>query len=130
MTKNQIDPITKDLLEFGGHSTNLVKLVSKDMIDMLFNQPPSNLADLSIYRTRLSEMIFYLLYKQIAMSHNYYKSKVFGYEDQEAKVELHENYVIQGLISDAGVLQNDEPFNPVQEIALASRVIKSGKGGL
>jgi len=130
MTKNQIDPITKDLLEFGGHSTNLVKLVSKDMIDMLFNQPPSNLADLSIYRTRLSEMIFYLLYKQIAMSHNYYKSKVFGYEDQEAKVELHENYVIQGLISDAGVLQNDEPFNPVQEIALASRVIKSGKGGV
>jgi hypothetical protein len=129
MTKNEIDPITKDLLEFSGHSTNLVKLVSNDMIDMLFNQLPSNLADLSIYRTRLSEMIFHLLYNQISMSHNHYRNRVFGFDDQEAKIELVENYVIQGLISDSGVLQNDEPFNPVQEIALASRVIKSGKGG-
>jgi DNA-directed RNA polymerase beta subunit len=130
MTKNEIDPITKDLLEFDGHSTTLVKLVSKDMLDMLFDQQPSNLADLSIYRARLSEMIFQYLYNQITQAHNHYRNKVFGYDDQDAKVEINETYIVQNLITNSGVLQNDEPFSPVQEIALASRVIKSGKGGV
>ena len=129
MTENEIDPITKDLLEFDGNSTNLVKLVSKDMVDILFKKKPDNLADLSIYRSILSEMIFRFLYKQIRMAHNHYRSKVFGFEDQEAKIEIVEDFVTQSLVTQSGVLQNAEPFNPVDEIALASRVVKSGKGG-
>jgi len=127
MTENEIDPITKDLLEFEGYSTNIVKIVGKDMVDVLFQKEPDNLADLSIYRARLSEVIFHLLYKQIKAAHNHYRNKVFAYEDKEAKVEIFEDFVTQGLVTRSGILQNTEPFNPVDEIALASRVVKSGK---
>ena len=129
LTENEIDPITKDLLEFEGNSTNFVKIVSKDMIDMLFKRKPDNLADLSIYRARLSEMIFATLYKQLRMAHNNYRKKAFVLEDPDAKIEIYEDYITQQLITTVGVLQNTEPFNPVEEISLASRVIKSGKGG-
>jgi len=74
MTENEIDPITKDLLEFEGYSTNIVKIVGKDMVDVLFQKEPDNLADLSIYRARLSEVIFHLLYKQIKAAHNHYRN--------------------------------------------------------
>jgi DNA-directed RNA polymerase beta subunit len=130
MTENEIDPITKDLLEFEGNSTNFVKIVSKDMIDLLFKKDPDDLADLAIYRSRLSEIIFQLLYKQIKQAHNHYRNKVFTYEDKEAKIELFEDFVTQSLVTKANVLQNTEPFNPVEEIALASRVVKSGIGGV
>jgi hypothetical protein len=130
MTENEIDPITKDLLEFEGLSTNFVKLVSKNAVDKLFNQTPDNLSDLSIYRTRLSEMIFATMYKQLTMSKNTYRNKVFNFEDPEAKIEIFEDYIVQNMITTSAVLQNIEAYNPIDEIMLASRCIKSGKGGV
>jgi len=130
LTENEIDPITKDLLEFEGLSTNFVKLVSKDAVDKLFNQIPDNLSDLSIYRTRLSEMIFAVMYKQLMMAKNAYRNKVLNYEDPEAKLEIFEDFITQNLITTSGVLQNTETFNPIDEIMLASRVIKTGRGGV
>jgi len=129
LTENEIDPITRDLLEFEGHSTNFVRLVGKDAIDKLFKQKPDSLSDLSIYRTRLSEMIFAVLYKQLKMAHNAHRNRVFAYEDENSKVEIFEDFITQNLVTTSGVLQNTEPFNPVDEIMLASRVIKTGKGG-
>lgn len=130
LTENELDPITKDLLEFEGLSTNFVKLVSKDAVDKLFNQMPDNLSDLSIYRTRLSEMIFATMYKQLMMAKNSYRNKVFNFEDPEAKIEVFEDFITQNLITTSGVLQNTEPFNPLDEIMLSSRVIKTGRGGV
>ena len=130
LTENEIDPITRDLLEFEGHSTNFVRLVGKDAIDKLFKQKPDSLSDLSIYRTRLSEMIFAVLYKQLKMAHNAHRNRVFAYEDENSKVEIFEDFITQNLVTTSGVLQNTEPFNPVDEIMLASRVIKTGKGGV
>ena len=130
LTENELDPITKDLLEFEGLSTNFVKLVSRDAIDKLFSQIPDNLSDLSIYRTRLSEMIFAVMYKQLMMAKNSYRNRVFNFEDPEAKIEIFEDFVTQNLITTSGVLQNTEPFNPLDEVMLSSRVIKTGRGGV
>jgi hypothetical protein len=75
LTENEIDPITRDLLEFDGLSTNLPSLAGKDAINLLFQKKPDSLADLSINRTRLSEAFFMIIYRQIKMAHNKYKNK-------------------------------------------------------
>lgn len=130
LTENEIDPITKDLLEFEGLSTNFVKLVGKDAIDKLFKQIPDNLSDLSIYRARLSEMIFAIMYKQLKMAHNAHRNRIFNFEDDKSKLEIYDDFIVQNLITTSGVLQNVEPFNPIDEIMQSSKVIKTGKGGV
>jgi len=47
----------------------------------------------------------------------------------DAKIFTDPDYVINNLLTEAGVLQQTEPVNPVTEIMTASRVVKSGKGG-
>lgn len=130
LTENEIDPITKDMLEFEGLSTNFVNLVSKDSVDLLFKKTPDSLADLSIYRARLSEMIFAIVYKQLKMAHNTFRDRIVTFEDPNAKIEFFPDYVKQNLLTTANILQNTEPFNPIEEIMLSSRVVKTGKGGV
>lgn len=65
MTQNMIDPITKELLEFENMPTNLPGLLSGPALDMLLNKQPDALSDLKIYRTRMSEIILRLMYKQL-----------------------------------------------------------------
>jgi DNA-directed RNA polymerase beta subunit len=129
ISENFVDPITKELLQFENMPTNLVDLTTKVSIDQLLNKPIDSLSDLKIYRTRLSEVILNLVYKQIKLSHNYYRKKIIE-GDEKADVFLEPDYVINSLITTAGVLQNTEPVNPVTELLLASRVIKTGKGGI
>jgi len=128
LTENFTDQITKELLQFENLPTNLVDLISKPSLDQLLNKKPDSLSDLKIYRARLSEVILNLVYKQIKLSHNYYRRKIIE-GDQTATVFLDPEYVINNLLTTAGVLQNTEPVSPVSEIMLSSRVIKGGKGG-
>lgn len=128
MTQNQIDPVTKDLLEFEGMSTNLTQLVSTDMIDVLFEKQPDSLADLNIYRSRLSEVVLNLMYKQIKMAHNKYQTeRETG--DMSSHIYLDEDFIVNALLTDASsILQYAEPYNPVEEIMFSSRAVKSGRG--
>jgi DNA-directed RNA polymerase beta subunit len=129
MTENMIDPVTKELLEFENLPTSLPQLISGYVLDLLLNNKADTLADLKIYRSRMSEMVLQSMYKQIKAAHNEYKNRVnFGEED--AKLWLDSEFIIRDMITDAGVLQHTEPVSPVDEIMLSSRVIKSGKGGV
>lgn len=129
MTENEIDPITKELLEFENMPTNLPGLLSSSAVDKLLNGQLESLSDLKIYRSRLSELILQTTYKQLKMAHNYYRNKVMRYNDSSAKIVLDPDYVIKNLLTDAGFLQNCNTVNPVDELMLSSRIIKSGSGG-
>ncbi|MDX1699474.1 MAG: hypothetical protein R3250_02595, partial [Melioribacteraceae bacterium] len=129
MTENMIDPVTKELLEFENLPTSLPQLISGHVLDLLLNRKADSLADLKIYRSRMSEMVLQSMYKQIKSAHNEYKNRV-NFGETEAKLWLDSEFVIKDMITDAGVLQHTEPVSPVDEIMLASRVIKSGKGGV
>ncbi len=65
MTQNLIDPVTKELLLFENLPTNLPSLITEHVINILFNSKPDSLSDLKIYRSRMSEIVLRLLYKQL-----------------------------------------------------------------
>lgn len=129
LTQNFVDPITKELLEFENHPTNLISLSSTTAVNQLLNKKLDSLSDLKIYRSRLSEVILHIVYKQIKMSQNNYKQKC-DLGDDSAQVYLVPDYVINNLLTEAGVLQQIEPISPVAEIMMSSRVTKGGKGGV
>ena len=129
ISENFVDPITKELLQFENHPTNLVDLSSKVAVDQLLNYQMDSLSDLKIYRARLSEIILNQVYKQIKLSHNYYRKQVMeGMSD--AKIFTEPDYVINNLLTEAGILQQTEPVNPITEIMTSSRVTKGGPGGV
>ncbi|MFW6243095.1 MAG: hypothetical protein ACOC2W_02955, partial [bacterium] len=135
ITENQIDPITKELLEFEGMNTNFPNLVSNEMVDILLNKKPDSLADLSIYRSRLSEIVLNLMYKQITMAHNKYRSEAELNIDN-SKIYLDPNFIVNSMLGEVegqqtsatSLLQHTEPYNPIDEIMLASKAVKTGKG--
>jgi len=128
ITENQIDPVTKELLEFENLPTNLPALLSDVCVDKLLNHQQDSLSDLKIYRSRMSEMVLNVMYSQIMQAHNFYRSKVeFG--DKQAKLIFDPDYIMKNLISE-GVLQYTSAINPLSEIILSSQVIKSGPGGV
>lgn len=128
-SENFVDPITKELLQFENMPTNLTELSSKVAVDQLLNKRMDSLSDLKIYRARLSEIILNIVYKVIKLSHNTYRKRITE-GDQQAAVFLDPDYIINSLLTDAGVLQNTEPVAPITEIMLSSRVTKGGRGGV
>jgi DNA-directed RNA polymerase beta subunit len=129
MTRNEIDPITKELLEFENLPTSLPNLLTEHCTDVLLNDKIDDFSDLKIYRSRLSELILNSMYKQITMAHNeYIRKSNFGMKTPQLAFDP--NYIIRDIITEMGVLQHTEPTNPVDEIFLASRVIKTGEGGI
>ena len=63
---NIIDPITKELLTYENYPTNLPCILAGPALDMLLNKKPDPLTDLKLYRTRMSEIILRILYKQLS----------------------------------------------------------------
>lgn len=128
-TENFIDPVTKEILQFEGLPTTLTNLCSTTVLDKLMNGKIESLADLSIYRARMSEMVLHSMYKKIKAAHSEYVKRVES-GDKNAKLFLIPNQVIVDIVSGLGVLENAQPTNPVDEIMLASKVIKTGLGGV
>lgn len=140
IVSNIIDPITKELLQYENHPTNLVGLLSGPALDKLLNDKVDSITDLKIYRTRMSEIILRIMYRQLSRAANSYSHKVdFG--DKTAKLMLVPDFVInefmnrnppdQSVEKSAGSMLNlTSSVNPIDEIMTASKVIKTGPGGL
>jgi len=125
----EIDPVTKELLEFENLPVNLSNLLSNQCLDKLLNDPVQDIADLNIYRSRLSEMMLNIMYKQVTMAHNEYRKKIsLGIKD--AKINIISDHIIKNIYSQPGVLQYTSGPNPIEGITLASQVIKTGPGGV
>lgn len=134
-TENEIDPITKEMLEYQDRPSDIINLMSSDMMDKLFNDQPDSYTDLKNYRSRQSEMMFHLMYKQIMQAHNTYRNEIkFGNED--AKLFLKSDYIIQCLLGvhpdqkGNAALEQSISFSPVNELRTAAKTIKTGPGGL
>ena len=92
-----LDPISKELALFENYPTNLPGLLAGPALDMLLNQKPDRLTDLKIYRSRMSEIVLRILYKQLTRAANSYGHKVeFG--DKDAKLMIVDNYVINEFL--------------------------------
>lgn len=135
ISENMIDPITKDLLEFQDYPTELNSLICDSMIDKLLNDPADSLSDLKIYRSRQAEIMFHLMYKILMAAHNTYRNSVqFG--DTNSKIFLKDEYVIECLlgvhpdVKGNSSLELTNTYSPVAELKAASKIIKSGIGGI
>lgn len=140
LVSNIIDPITNELLEYENYPTNLPGILAGPALDMLLNKKPDQLTDLKLYRTRMSEIVLRILYKQLSRAANSYSHKVdFG--DSDAKLMIVPDYVIneflnknppdQSVEKTAGsMLTLSQSVNPIDELLLSSKVIKLGPGGL
>lgn len=65
LVSNVIDPVTKELLSYENYPTNLPGILAGPALDMLLNKQPDRLTDLKLYRTRMSEIVLRILYKQL-----------------------------------------------------------------
>ena len=134
LTANAIDINTKQILENDGNSTNLIDILSNDMVDKLLNDQPSELSDLKIYRNRQSEVIFTLLYRMLMMAHRNYSSNIKF--DDNAKLFISEDYVTDCLLGinphmkGNAALELVNPYSPITELKSASKCIKTGPRGL
>lgn len=138
VTENHVDPITYRLLDLENLPKNLPGL-AKLSTDIVMNQKTDSLANLNLYRARLSELVLQIMYKQIKKAHSAYISKA-ELNDEESKLEIFPDFIINSLLGsatkssdenvNAGFIQNTNPVSPVEEIMLSSRLIKSGKGGI
>jgi DNA-directed RNA polymerase beta subunit len=139
MMDNIIDPTTKDLLEFEDKPTNFIDLVNGPMMDKLLNDQPDHPADLKNLRLRQAEVLTNLLYSELCMSMNKYNTDLSnGVSD--AKLYFHPDYIIMNLLgrhahsagddSAGGVMDYNTTFSPVDELFKASKLIKTGPGGV
>ncbi len=85
-TQNLIDPVTKELLDFENLPTNLPALAAGPALDKLLNDKQDSLADLKIYRSRMSEIILRLMYKQLLRAHGRYARSVDIGEDDKLMI--------------------------------------------
>lgn len=136
-TINFIDPVTKSLLDYQDYPDNLIDILCGPLLDKLLNDPVDAPNDLNSLRVRQSEMMSHILYKELSMAHNKYV-KDMQYGMKEASMFLDPNYVTDFLMgrhehsSDEGgsALTFVNPHNPIDEITQASKVIKTGVGGI
>lgn len=133
--KYHIDIITKELLEFEKYPTNVNDIICDVMVDKLLNDKIDDLNDLNIYRSRQSEIISNLLYKELRQSHARY-SQAVQMGDNSAKLIIVDNWIIKSLLglhpSTKGnsILTHSNTFNPIAELKDDTKVIKSGPGGI
>lgn len=128
VTENAVDPITKEILEFENLPTDFVNVMSETCTNRLLNAPVDSLSDLKIYRSRLSEMMLNIMYQQIQKAHSKFSNDTNNGDD-EAKLTFKSSYILENILSQ-GILQHVDSSNPIDEINLASRVIKSGPQGV
>lgn len=128
VTQNSIDPITKEILQFEDLPTDFVNLITTECTDKLFNGDVENLSDLNIYRSRLSEMMLNMMYQQIQKAHSKYSNEV-NTTDNETQLSFKSTEILENIQSE-GILQEIMSSNPVEELNLASRVIKTGPQGV
>jgi DNA-directed RNA polymerase subunit beta len=79
--------------------------------------------------------MFQILYRELLIAHNNYVKEVdFGKED--SKMFLNENYVIECLLGvhphmrGSSTLELSNPYSPISELKNASKIIKTGPGGI
>jgi len=132
-----IDPVTKEILKAEGKSTNYFNILTNELLTALFNSKVYKPTDLRIHRTRLSEVVLHILYKQIAQAKHELEKRALGLKESGKidekymdKYYINPDYVIQQLLLGESLLQYTEPVNPIDELNVSTRITPKGIGGL
>lgn len=131
-----IDPFTKHILKIERNSTNIIDILSGNLLDKLMNDPVDHPSDLSTMRVRLSEYMVHIIYNELAMAYKTYKDKL-AY-DKNSKMFFDEKYIIKNLLnqhvhSDAtgsSLIDFTNPYSPIDELNKSAKVVRTGKGGV
>jgi hypothetical protein len=136
--RHMIDPITKEILKAEGKNTSYFNILTTELLDALFNSKIYKPTDLKIHRTRLSEVVLHILYKQIAQAKHELEKRILNLKKQGKEIDekykdkyyLNPDYIIQQLLLGESLLQYTEPVNPIDELNTATRITPKGIGGL
>jgi len=136
--ETMIDPTTEKLLKDDGLPTDYMGVMAGPMLDKLFNEKPSHPNDLSTMRARQAEVMSELIYNELGMAYNRYQKEVKQFGNKEAKIFLDQNYIIDNLIGKhpnskfkgGAIIDYADLYSPVDELVQASKVIRTGKGGI
>ena len=121
-----IDGSSRKILKDYGYNTQLSKIYSVDMVNMLNQRTPKSQFDLDNYRLRMSEAVTSVAYKQMGQAIKKFKSIS---KLSNSKIEIKKSYITDELIS-AGILQYSKTLNPLEEAMLSLKVTKTGIGNV
>jgi len=121
-----IDGSTKKLLQDSGQSTELAPVFYNEMVDLLGQRSSKSQYDLDNYRLRMSETITSVAYNQMHQALSKFKARK---ELSNEKIFMANDYIIKNLI-DAGIMQFTKTLNPLEEMMLSLKVVKTGIGNM
>lgn len=121
-----IDPTTEKILREMGYPTNILDIYSDTMPNLLMDRGSSHFEDLGYYRIRLSEAISHIGYKQIQAAISELKRKK-NFKDE--KLFIKPDVIMSQLLA-AGIFQNAKTINPLEEVMLSQKVVKTGIGNV
>lgn len=121
-----IDPTTEKILREMGYPTDILDLYSNTIPNLLLDRGKSHFEDLGYYRIRLSEAISHIGYKQLQAAISELKRKK-NFKDE--KIFLKPDFIMSQLLA-AGIFQNAKTINPIEEVMLSQKIVKTGIGNV
>ena len=121
-----IDNTTEKILREKGYPTNVLDIYSDTIPNLLLSREGSHFEDLKYYRIRMSESISHIGYNQIQRAISELKRKKnFPGE----KLFIKPDFIMKNLL-EAGILQQSKTINPLEELMLSQKIIKTGIGNV
>ena len=121
-----IDNTTEKVLKEYGRPTDVLTLYSETMPAMMLNREDSHFENLDYYRIRLSETISHIGYNQIQQALSELKRKK---DFKDHKLFLKPEFIMSKLL-EAGLFQNAKTINPIEEMMLSQKIVKTGIGNV
>ena len=121
-----IDNTTEKILREKGYPTDVLDIYSDTIPNLLLSREGSHFEDLKYYRIRMSESISHIGYNQIQRAISELKRKKnFPGE----KLFIKPDFIMKNLL-EAGILQQSKTINPLEELMLSQKIIKTGIGNV
>ena len=121
-----IDNTTEKILKEYGYPTEVLDLYSDTIPNMMLTREDSHFENLDYYRIRLSESISHIGYNQIQQALSELKRKK---NFKDAKLFLKSEFIMSKLL-EAGLFQNAKTINPIEEMMLSQKIVKTGIGNV
>ena len=121
-----IDNTTEKILKEYGYPTNILDLYSDTIPNMMLTREDSHFENLDYYRIRLSETISHIGYNQIQQALSELKRKK---NFKDTQLFLKPEFIMSKLL-EAGLFQNAKTINPIEEMMLSQKIVKTGIGNV
>ena len=121
-----IDNTTEKILKEYGYPTDILTLYSETIPNMMLTREDSHFENLDYYRIRLSETISHIGYNQIQQALSELKRKK---DFKDHKLFLKSEFIMSKLL-EAGLFQNAKTINPIEEMMLSQKIVKTGIGNV